>query len=132
MTFQLILKQWIGLIVGILIIAITYLIVAIIPDPVSGIILFFGAALIAGYLTPGPVKKGAIVRIRLWTGCNLGMLLLIMSKITEPYQMPNSGSWLMVAVLFAIIVIPPNTLGGIIGNILRNGVDKIPFCSKIR
>ncbi len=40
MTFQLILKQWIGLIVGILIIAITYLIVAIIPDPVSGIILF--------------------------------------------------------------------------------------------
>lgn len=121
MTPQILIKQWTGLIVGILIIAITYLLLKVIPDPVSGIILFFVAALIAGYLTPGPVKKGVIAGL----GCGLaatgGMLIL---------SAGDPGILTLIAVFSAIMFLPPNTLGGIIGNILRNGVTKSLFVPK--
>jgi hypothetical protein len=121
MTPQILIKQWTGLIVGILIIAITYLLLKVIPYSVSGIILFFGASLIAGYLTPGPVKKGAIAGL----GCGLAAMggMLVLSA-------GDPGILTLVVVFSAIMFLPPNTIGGIIGNILRNGVTKSLFVPK--
>lgn len=126
MTPQILFKQWTGLIVGIVIIAVSYLLISFgfVSDPVSssGIIIFIGAALVAGYLTPGPVKKGAIVGFGCGVSAIVGLILLIS---TGDYSIVP-----LIAVFGAIMFLPTNTLGGIIGNVLRNGVRKSLFVPK--
>jgi hypothetical protein len=124
MTLQIFFKPWIGLIIGIIIIAITYLLISfkVIPDPVSSIIIFIGAALIAGYLTPGTIKQGAIVGSCCGIFAISGLIILIGTE--------NTSILPLMAIFSAIMFIPPNTIGGIIGNILRKGGIKSVFVPK--
>ncbi len=129
MTITSIFRPWIGLIIGVLIIAITFFLISFkaIPDPVAVIIIFIGAAVVAGYFTPGPVTRGAIAGFVCGLSAESGIIISTILNNPGSRSIQNPSIMLLTVLFYAIIVILPNTVGGIIGNTLRKGLRKMFF-----
>jgi len=99
----------------------------ILPDPVMTVAFLFGGGLVAGLLTPGSVKDGAI------TGAVCGVLVAliaasataIMSLVEgNPQYPPFWMTFLFYALILTALLLPYNAVGGAAGTALRNGVRR--------
>lgn len=95
------------------------------PHPIVTVALLFGGGVVAGLLTPGTVKDGAIA------GAVSGVLVaLIMGSATalmslansEPYHAPFWMTFCFYTLIVTVILLPYNTVGGAAGTAVRNSV----------
>jgi len=122
-------ERFFGVIVGALAIGAVLLLglLGTLPGPVMTVALLFGGGLVAGLLTPGSVKDGAI------TGAVCGVLaaLFIASATTlmslvnsEPQYPPFWMTLGFYALILTALLLPYNAVGGAAGTAVRNGIRR--------
>ena len=118
---------WRGAILGALLIGVVSLsgVLNCIPEQAGMFIFLFGGGLIAGLLTEGAVKEGAI------TGAVCGVIAaIIVAAITAimGLRTPDPGypaPWAtfgFYALFLIILLLPYNAIGGAAGTLVRNGI----------
>lgn len=99
----------------------------ILPAPVMTVAFLFGGGLVAGLLTQGTVRDGAV------TGAVCGVLVaLLTASVTTFMSLANSGPyyspfWMtfgLYALILTAILVPYNTIGGAAGTAVRNGLQR--------
>ncbi|MCM2465837.1 DUF5518 domain-containing protein [Methanoculleus oceani] len=118
-----------GAVVGALVIGAVSLLgrLEFLPGPVMTVAFLFGGGLVAGLLTPGTIRDGAV------TGAACGMLtaLLAASLITlmslvesSPQYPPFWMTFGFYALVLTAILLPYNAVGGAAGTAVRNGIRR--------
>ncbi len=122
-------KRLFGAVVGALAIGAVLLLglLGTLPGPVMTVAFLFGGGLVAGLLTPGTVRDGAV------TGAVCGVLVaLVIASATTLMSLVNSEPqyppfWMTLgfyALIFTVILLPYNAVGGAAGTAVRNGIRR--------
>ncbi|PKL61280.1 MAG: hypothetical protein CVV31_12170 [Methanomicrobiales archaeon HGW-Methanomicrobiales-2] len=122
-------ERFFGAVVGAVAIGAIWLLgrLEFLPDPVMTVAFLFGGGLVAGLLTPGSVKDGAI------TGAACGVLVAliaasataIMSLVEgNPQYPPFWMTFGFYALILTALLLPYNAVGGAAGTAVRNGVRR--------
>jgi hypothetical protein len=122
-----------GLIAGVIVIGVIFIleIGKILPQSVAGVFLAFAGGLAAGLFTHGSIVKGAL------TGVVCG-LLVITVMVTRVFGMmdPMGGVlpiWSSIGaftIIIAVIFVPFNTIGGIMGVAIRRWYRQEPLSDR--
>lgn len=118
---------WRGAILGALLIGVVSLsgVLNCIPEQAGMLVFLFGGGLIAGLLTEGAVKEGAI------TGAVCGVIAaIIVAAITaimglrtpDPEYPAPWATFGFYALFLIILLLPYNAIGGAAGTLVRNGI----------
>ena len=132
MTLQNALDPWIGLITGVIVIGVIFIlfIVGVIPPSLSGIILSSGGGLAAGFFTRGTVVRGALAGTMVGCIVVAGMVMLVMHVGGPPGGIqPIWSSVGAFALIISVFFVPSNTISGIIGSVIRRWFRKEPLSS---
>jgi len=118
-----------GAIVGALAIGAVLLLGVLVPlpGPVMMVAALFGGGLVAGLLTPGTVRDGAVAG----AVCGVLVALLAASLITlmslvesRPQYPPFWMTFGFYALILTALLLPYNAVGGAAGTAVRNGVQR--------
>jgi hypothetical protein len=97
------------------------------PDPVMTVAFLFGGGLVAGLLTPGTIRDGAVAG----AVCGVLVALLAASLIPlmslvegNPQYPPSWMTFLFYALILTALLLPYNAVGGAAGTAVRNGVRR--------
>ncbi|MCK8517583.1 DUF5518 domain-containing protein [Methanoculleus sp. 7T] len=124
MTF---IGRWKGAILGALAVGAASLlgVLEFIPSPAVTAVYLFGGGLIAGLLTPGTVRDGAVA------GAVCGVLVALAVALTtalmsvvasSPQYPPPWATFGFYALVLTILLLPYNAIGGAAGALVRNGI----------
>lgn len=116
--------RWTGAILGALIIGVVLLsgVLNYLPGQVGMLVFLFAGGLVAGLLTRGAVRDGAI------TGAVCGVIVAVimaafMSLRTPDPQYPAPlATFGFYALFFIVLMLPYNAIGGAAGTLVRNGI----------
>jgi len=122
-------ERFFGAVVGAVAIGAVFLLgrLEFLPDPVMTVAFLFGGGLVAGLLTPGTIRDGAVA------GAVCGVLAALfiasattlMSLVESSPQYPPS--WMTIgfyALVLTALLLPYNAVGGAAGTAVRNGVRR--------
>jgi hypothetical protein len=97
------------------------------PDPVMAVAFLFCGGLVAGLLTPGTAKDGAIAG----AACGVLAALIAASMVTlmslaesRPQYPPPWITFGFYALILTALLLPYNAIGGAAGTAVRNGVRR--------
>ncbi|BBL68385.1 hypothetical protein MchiMG62_15660 [Methanoculleus chikugoensis] len=122
-------ERFIGAVVGAVAIGAVLLLgrLEFFPDPVVTVTFLFGGGLVAGLLTPGSIRDGAVAG----AVCGVIVALLIASAITlmslvesSPQYPPPWMTFGFYALILTALLLPYNAVGGAAGTAVRNGVRR--------
>ncbi|MDI6867803.1 DUF5518 domain-containing protein [Methanoculleus sp.] len=119
--------RWSGAIPGALLIGVVLLsgVLNYLPGQVGMLVFLFGGGLVAGLLTRGAVKDGAI------SGAACGVILaVIVAAITalmslrahDPLYPAPLATFGFYALFLIVLMLPYNAIGGAAGTLVRNGI----------
>lgn len=123
------LRRWKGAVVGALAGGGVFLLgrSGLLPDPVMTVALLFCGGLVAGLLTPGSVKDGAVagavcgVLVALLAASGAALMSLVESNPQYPPFWMTFGFY---ALILTALLLPYNAVGGAAGTAVRNGVRR--------
>ncbi len=121
--------RWKGAVVGVLVIGAVSLlgVLEILPDPVMTVAFLFGGGLVAGLLTPGTIRDGAVA------GAVCGVFVaLLVASMTTLMSLVDSGPqyppfWMTLGfytLVLTVILLPYNAVGGAAGTAVRAGIRR--------
>lgn len=122
-------ERFFGAVVGAVAIGAVFLLgrLEFLPDPVMTVAFLFGGGLVAGLLTPGTIRDGAVAG----AVCGVLVALLAASLITlmslvesSPQYPPSWMTFGFYALILTALLLPYNAVGGAAGTAVRNGVRR--------
>jgi hypothetical protein len=99
----------------------------LLPDPVMAVAFLFCGGLVAGLLTPGTIRDGAVagavcgVIVALIMASGAALMSLVESSPRYP---PPWMTFLFYALILTALLLPYNAVGGAAGTAVRNGLRR--------
>ncbi len=122
-------ERFFGVVAGALAIGAVFLLgrLEFLPDPVVTVAFLFGGGLVAGLLTPGTVRDGAVagavcgVLVALFVASTTTLMSLVESRPQYPPFWMTFGFY---ALILTALLLPYNAVGGAAGTAVRNGIRR--------